>query len=77
MLRISRKVNQSFILTVPGFEPIEIKVVDIKGSQVAIAVQADKKIGIWREEIYPKLLKEAGSPELMEIKPGKSWKEES
>jgi carbon storage regulator len=48
MLALSRKVNESIIV---GNE-IEITVLEVKGDQVKIGINAPKTVPIYRKEIY-------------------------
>lgn len=48
MLVLSRKVGESLVLG----EGIEVKVVEIKGDRVKLAISAPREIGVWRKEVY-------------------------
>jgi len=48
MLALTRKVGQSIVIG----EGIEITVVEVKGDQVKIAINAPKEIPVHRKEIY-------------------------
>lgn len=48
MLVLSRKTGEAIVLG----EGIEIKVVDIKGDRVKLAISAPREVGVWRKEIY-------------------------
>lgn len=48
MLALSRKVNESIMV---GHD-IEITVLEIKGEQVKIGIQAPKNVPIYRKELY-------------------------
>ena len=48
MLALSRKLNESIII---GNE-IEITVLEVKGDQVKIGINAPKSVPIYRKEIY-------------------------
>ena len=48
MLALSRKVNESIILG----NDIEITILEIKGDQVKVGVNAPKAIPIYRKELY-------------------------
>lgn len=48
MLALSRKVNESIMLG----NDIEITVLEIKGDQVKIGVNAPKSVPIYRRELY-------------------------
>lgn len=48
MLALTRKINQSIIIG----NDIEITVLEIKGDQVKIGINAPKSIPVYRKEIY-------------------------
>lgn len=48
MLVLSRKTNQSIIIG----ENIEIMIVDIKGDQIKIGINAPKSIKVFRKEVF-------------------------
>lgn len=48
MLALSRKVNESLMLG----NDIEITILEIKGDQVKIGINAPKAVPIYRKEIY-------------------------
>ena len=54
MLVISRKNGQKIMIN----DNIVITVVDIKGGQCKLAIEADKDVKIYREEIYLQILEE-------------------
>jgi carbon storage regulator len=54
MLVLSRKTNESIIIG----ENIEILVVEIKGDQVKLGINAPKDISLYRGEIYEAIQKE-------------------
>lgn len=51
MLVLSRKLNQSIMIG----DDIEIKVVEIKGDQVRLSVNAPREIPVHRQEIYEQI----------------------
>ncbi|MCK9223904.1 MAG: carbon storage regulator CsrA [Candidatus Muirbacterium halophilum] len=51
MLVLTRKKNQSIIIA----DNIEIVVVDIKGDQIKIGVNAPKNISVHRKEVYEEI----------------------
>ena len=52
MLAFSRTVGESFV--VEGFATIRIH--SVRGNTVKVAIDADRSVGAWRSEIYPKVL---------------------
>lgn len=48
MLALTRKLNESIIID----NEIEISILDIKGDQVKIGINAPKSVPIYRKEIY-------------------------
>jgi carbon storage regulator len=54
MLILMRKINQSIIIG-EGSNQVEMKILDIRGSQVRIGLQAEKDIPIHRKEIYDRI----------------------
>lgn len=48
MLALSRKVNESIIIG----NDIEITVLEVKGDQIKIGINAPKSVPIYRKEIY-------------------------
>ncbi|MBR4341407.1 MAG: carbon storage regulator CsrA [Lachnospiraceae bacterium] len=54
MLALSRKTNESIMLG----NDIEITVLEIKGDQVKIGVNAPKSVAIFRKEIYVQIQEE-------------------
>lgn len=51
MLALSRKMNQSIIIN----DDIEITVLEIKGDQIKIGIEAPKSVPIYRKEIYTQI----------------------
>lgn len=54
MLILSRKLNESIIIG----DDIEISVVDIKGDQVKIGINAPKTVKVFRKEVYDAIQEE-------------------
>ncbi|MDR2733850.1 MAG: carbon storage regulator CsrA [Spirochaetota bacterium] len=51
MLVLSRKINQSIIIG----DGIELCIVDIKGDQVKIGIDAPKNVSIYRKEVLEEI----------------------
>lgn len=51
MLALSRKMNQSIIIN----DDIEVTVLEIKGDQIKIGIDAPKSVPIYRKEIYTQI----------------------
>lgn len=63
MLALSRKVNESIMIG----NDVEITILDIKGDQIKIGINAPKSVPIYRKELYLQILesnKEAASSEV-------------
>jgi len=56
MLILSRNANESIVID----DDIKITVIDVKGSQVRIGIDAPKHVAVHREEIYERI--KAGVP---------------
>lgn len=54
MLALARKVNQSIVID----NNIEVTLLEIKGDQVKIGINAPKSIPIYRKEIYEQIQEE-------------------
>jgi len=48
MLALARKVNESIIIN----DEIEITILEVKGDQIKIGIEAPKSVPIYRKEIY-------------------------
>jgi carbon storage regulator len=48
MLILARKINESIIIG----DKIEVSVIDIKGDQVKLGIDAPKKVKVYRQEVY-------------------------
>ncbi|MDX9800907.1 MAG: carbon storage regulator CsrA [Spirochaetia bacterium] len=54
MLILSRKINESIIID----DNIELSIVDVKGDQVKIGIDAPKNIKVFRKEVYQAIQEE-------------------
>jgi len=54
MLVLTRKVNQSIMIG----DQIKVVVVDVRGDQVKLGIEAPKTISVHREEIYSEIQEE-------------------
>ena len=54
MLILSRKINEKIIIG----EDVSITIIEIRGDQVKIGVEAPKSIKVFRQEIYEAIQKE-------------------
>lgn len=52
MLVLSRKRDESIVLTTPSGDVIEICVVDLTGHKVRLGIEAPKHISVDRQEVY-------------------------
>lgn len=65
MLALSRKINESIMIG----NDIEITILEIKGDQIKIGINAPKTVPIYRKELYLQILesnKEAASAQINE-----------
>ena len=76
MLILARKVGEAIAIS----DDIKIRVIDIKGGQVRIGVEAPPNVAVHREEIYHRILEEnrraameapADLAEFVKVFPGK------
>lgn len=51
MLVLSRKINQSIVIS----DNIEIMLVDIRGDQIKLGINAPKNVKIFRKEVYEEI----------------------
>ncbi|MCG9874812.1 MAG: carbon storage regulator CsrA [Leptospiraceae bacterium] len=65
MLVLARRINQSIMIG----DDIEIVIVDIKGDQVKIGVQAPKNVSVHRTEVYQEIQDENKQAAKTEILP--------
>ena len=54
MLALARKLNQSIVIG----NNIEITLLEIKGDQIKLGINAPKSVPIYRKEIYEKIQEE-------------------
>lgn len=54
MLALARKANESIVIN----DNIEVTVLEIKGDQIKIGIEAPKSVPIYRKEIYQQIQKE-------------------
>lgn len=65
MLALSRKANESIVIG----NDIEITILEVKGEQVKIGINAPKSVPVYREEVYEQIKeanKEAASDAVQE-----------
>lgn len=53
MLALARKVNESIVVN----DNIEITILEVKGDQIKIGIEAPKSVPIYRKEIYTQIQK--------------------
>lgn len=51
MLALARKVNESIIIN----DNIEVTILEVKGDQIKIGIDAPKSVPIYRKEIYTQI----------------------
>jgi carbon storage regulator len=51
MLALTRKKDQALIIN----NNIEIKILDIRGDQIKLGVQAPKDVSVYRKEVYQQI----------------------
>ena len=54
MLALARKVNESIVIG----NDIEVTILEIKGDQIKIGIDAPKSVPIYRKEIYVQIQEE-------------------
>ncbi|MBE5963188.1 MAG: carbon storage regulator CsrA [Lachnospiraceae bacterium] len=52
MLALTRKINESIMIG----NDVEITILDIKGDQVKLGINAPKSVPVYRKEIYVQIL---------------------
>ena len=57
MLALARKVNQSIVIG----NDVEVTILEIKGDQIKIGINAPKNVPIYRKEIYTQIQEEIKS----------------
>lgn len=55
MLILTRRVNETLIITIPDGRRIEVEVLGFKGNQVRVGVSADTDIVIHRGEVQARI----------------------
>lgn len=68
MLALARKVNESIILN----DNIEVTVLEVKGDQVKIGINAPKDVPIYRKELFVQI-QEANAAAANTGKSGSTW----
>lgn len=68
MLALARKVNESIILN----DNIEVTVLEVKGDQVKIGINAPKDVPIYRKELFVQI-QEANAAAANTVNPGSTW----
>ncbi len=68
MLALARKVNESIILN----DTIEVTVLEVKGDQVKIGINAPKDVPIYRKELFVQI-QEANAAAANTVKSGSTW----
>lgn len=53
MLALARKVNESIVIN----DDVEVTILEIKGDQVKIGINAPKSVPIYRKELYVQIQK--------------------
>lgn len=51
MLALARKVNESIVIN----DNIEVTILEIKGDQIKVGINAPKSVPIYRKEIYSQI----------------------
>lgn len=51
MLALARKVNESIIIN----DNVEVTILEIKGDQIKIGINAPKSVPVYRKEIYSQI----------------------
>lgn len=56
MLVLTRKPEQEVVITTKAGEVITIKLLGVDGQRVHMGVTAPDSVGIWRDEIYQRIV---------------------
>lgn len=62
MLILSRKTNQKIVIG----EDIEITIIEVKGEQVKVGIDAPKELKVFRQEVYDEIQKENRAAQIRE-----------
>lgn len=65
MLILSRKMNQKILVG----DNIEITIIEIKGDQVKIGINAPREVKVFREEVYTEIQQENKAAIVSDSKP--------
>ena len=65
MLILTRRVNETLIITIPDGRRIEVEVLGFKGNQVRVGVSADTDIVIHRGEVQARIDAEQTTEQLV------------
>lgn len=62
MLILSRKTNQKIVIG----ENVEITIIEVKGEQVKIGIEAPRNLKVFRREVYEEIKKENRAAQVTE-----------
>ena len=62
MLILSRKTNQKIVIG----ENVEITIIEVKGEQVKIGIEAPRNLKVFRREVYEEIQKENRATQVTE-----------
>ncbi|MEL3904749.1 MAG: carbon storage regulator CsrA [Treponemataceae bacterium] len=62
MLILSRKTNQKIVIG----ENVEITIIEVKGEQVKIGIEAPRNLKVFRREVYEEIQKENRAAQITE-----------
>jgi carbon storage regulator len=57
MLILTRRIGETVMIG----QDIAVKIVEVKGNQVRLGIEAPKEVAVHREEIYERIKSESGS----------------